>query len=198
MAGVCHQEKLQRTLRRLGELLEDVLFERLWLGGAGPATLDLTIAADEELFKVPLDALHSQETGLLILEPLEDGGGFVTVDVDLAHDREGDAIVELAETLDVVVGAGFLAAKLVAGEAEDDKVVGVLGADLLPDLLEPGVLRGEAALGRCVDDQDDLALVFGERLLFASFYFGGGGRRSLVGVLEARGRKRVCSEAAGV
>jgi hypothetical protein len=45
----------------------------------------------------------------------------------------------------------------------------VLLADGLPQLLEAGVLRGEAALGGCVDDQDDLALVVGEGDLSAGF-----------------------------
>ena len=40
--------------------------------------------------------------------------------------READAVVDLAELLDLVVGARVLGPELVAGEAQDDEV-GVLG-----------------------------------------------------------------------
>ncbi|QBZ58027.1 hypothetical protein PoMZ_02966 [Pyricularia oryzae] len=120
-----------------------------------------------ELFKVPLDALEAHDAGHLLLEPLEERVGVVAVDVDLLHDGEGDAVVDLAKVLNVVVGAGLLAAELVAGEAEDGKVLGVLLGDLLVQGLEAGVLRREAALGGRVDHQDDLALVVGQRGLLA-------------------------------
>lgn len=120
----------------------NVLLYALWGGGGSPAVDDLAIAADEELFKVPLDALEAKQARLLGLEPLVQRRGLVAVDVNLCHDGEGDAVVELAEALDVVVGAGLLAGELVAWEAEDDKVVGVLLGDALVDLLEAGVLAG--------------------------------------------------------
>ena len=135
-----------RDVCLLIERAQDVLLEGLGLGDAGPAALDLAVLADEELFKVPLDPLEAHEAGLLVLEPDEEGVRVVAVDVGLLHDGEGDAVVELAEALDVVVGAGLLAAELVAGEAEDDKVVAVLLAHGLVQGLEAGVLRGEAAL----------------------------------------------------
>ena len=47
----------------------------------------------------------------------------VTIDVCLAQDGEGDAVVYLAEGLDVVVCAGFLGAELIAGEADDCEFV---------------------------------------------------------------------------
>lgn len=147
------------SLRLLLNLGNDVLLQRLRLGGARPAVLDLAIPANEELLKVPLDALQAKNTGLLLLQPLENWVCGVAVDVDLAEDGEGDAVVNLAEALNLLVGARLLAAKLVAREAEDDKVIGVLLLDVLVELLEAGVLRGEAALGGGVDDEDDLALV---------------------------------------
>jgi len=177
---------LDLDLGLLAKLLENGLLERLWLGDAGPAALDLAVAADEELFKVPLDSLHAEKTRLLGLEPLEQRLGLVAVDVDLAHDGEGDAVVELAELLDVIVGPGLLAAKLVAGEAEDDKVLAVgLGLDVLPELLEAGVLRGEAALGGRVDDEDDLVGVLGQRLGLALLVGG-------LEVVEAGSGSHVC------
>ena len=81
--------------------------------------------------------------------------------------READAVVDLAEALDLVVGAGLLGAELVAGEADDLEVVRVLPLDVLVQLLEPAVLGREAALGRGVDDEHDLARVVTQRLLVA-------------------------------
>lgn len=43
--------------------------------------------------------------------------------VDGTYNREADAVVHLAETLDVVVCTWFLAAELIAGKAEDNEVV---------------------------------------------------------------------------
>lgn len=156
------------SLRLLSKGLKNRLLETLRLGGASPSALDLSVTADEELLKVPLDALEAEKTGLLVLEPGPEGVGVVAVDLGLLHDGEAHAVVELAELLDVIVGAWLLATELVAGEAEDDKVLGVLALDLGPELLETGVLRSEAALGGCVDDEDDLALVVGEGDLLAA------------------------------
>lgn len=143
------------------EFGHDGRLETLGLGGAGPAALDLPVAADEELFKVPLDAAEAHDAGLLLLEPAEERVGGVAVDVDLLHDGEGDAVVDLAELLDLLGGARLLGAELVAGEAQDFKVLAVFLADRLVERLEAGVLWGEAALGGCIDDEDNLALVVG-------------------------------------
>lgn len=104
-----------------------------------------------------------------MLQPLVQGVRIVAVDVDLAKDGKGNLLVQRAEVLDLLVGAGLLAAELVAGEADDCEVVGVLLLDLLVDGLEVLVLVGEAALGGGVDDQDDLALELGQR----DFFVGG-------------------------
>lgn len=156
------------SLDLLSESLEDGLLEGLGLGGAGPAALDLSVTSDEELFKVPLDALEAKQTGLLLLEPGPERVGAVAVDLGLLHDGEADAVVDLAEALDLLVGAWLLAAELVAGEAEDDKVIRVLRLEVGPELLQTLVLRGEAALGSRVDDEDDLALVVGQGNLLAA------------------------------
>jgi hypothetical protein len=101
--------------------------ERLRLGSACPSALNLAILANQELFKVPLNSLQAHETGLFCLHPLEYGLGLVAVDVCFAEDGETDSVVELAEFLDCVVGAGVLGAELVAGETEEFYVVGVGG-----------------------------------------------------------------------
>lgn len=150
------------------QLSENLRLEALWSCNAGPPSLDLAISANQELLKVPLNELHSEESRFLVLEPLVHGIGVVAVDLGLTQDWEGHAIVELAEVLNVIVGAGFLAAELVAREANDLEV-GVLGADGLVELLETLVLRGEAALGGDVNYQDNFALVLVEWEWFTLF-----------------------------
>ena len=109
------------------QLSLDRSLQALRLGSTRPSTLDFTILADQELFKVPLDSLQAHESRLLCLHPLEHGLGLVAVDVCFAENGETDSVVELAEFLDRVVGAGVLGAELVAGETEEFDVVGVGG-----------------------------------------------------------------------
>jgi hypothetical protein len=87
---------------------------------------------------------------------LEQRRGLRAVDVDLREHREGDAVIELAELLDLLLAAWLLAAELVAREAEH---LEALAVQLAVELLEALVLRREAALACRVDDQEHLALV---------------------------------------
>lgn len=111
------------------ELCLNRSLQSLRLGSASPSPLNLAILANQELLKVPLDSLQAHDTGLLGLHPLEHGFGLVAVDVGFAENRERNTIVELAEFLDGVVGAGVLGAELVAGEAEELDLVGVGGLE---------------------------------------------------------------------
>lgn len=137
--------------------------QRLGLGETAPATDDLSVSRNEELLKVPLDGLVAHKARLLFLQPAEDGGGLAAIHIELAEYGECHAIVELAEGLDVIVGAGVLAAELVAGKSEDGELFGVALLQGLVELFEAFKLRGEATLGRGVHDENDLALEGGER-----------------------------------
>lgn len=66
--------------------------------------------------------------------------------------------------MDGVVVARVLVHELVAGEAEDDELVFVfgLGVDGFVEGFEALELRGEAALGGGVDDEDDFVFEGGE------------------------------------
>ena len=61
------------------QLLLDIRLEVLRLLSARPPALDLSILANQELLKVPLDTLEAHEARLLVLEPFEGGvcGGAV-------------------------------------------------------------------------------------------------------------------------
>lgn len=104
------------------QLLQNRGFQTLRLRRARPPLLDLPILADQKLFKVPLDPLQAHQPGLALLHPLVDGLGVGAVDVGLAEDGEGDAVVGEAEGLDVVVAARVLVPELVAGKADDFEV----------------------------------------------------------------------------
>lgn len=71
----------------------------------------------------------------------------------------------MAEVLDLVIGPGLLGAELVTRKPEDLEVLRVLGLDVLVELLKAGVLGRETAFGGGVDDEHDLALEVGHRLL---------------------------------
>ena len=151
-------------------------------GGGGLHALDdVALAVDQELGEVPLDvavvlvvlvhllddaaehqthgAVEALKAGVLG-QPLVEGDGVLAVDVDLGKLREGDAEAAGAEGVDLLVGAGGLIGKLVAGEVQDLQTVVLVG---VVDLLQLLVLGGEAAAGGGVDDQQDLALVVGQR-----------------------------------
>jgi len=152
------RKKKVSTALTLLDLLLDATLQALRLGGARPPARDRAVLGDEELLKVPLDALQAHDAGLALLHPLPHGLDLVAVDVRLAEHGERDAVVDHAEVLDLVVAARVLAAELVAGEAEELDVVGVLALQLFVELLKTLELRGEAAFAGGVDDQHDLAL----------------------------------------
>lgn len=106
--------------------------------------------------------------------------------IDFAEHGERDAVVELAELLDLVVAPGVLATELVAREPNDLELVAVLALDILVQLLKARELRCEAALGGGVDDEDNLAVELRERIFSAAL---------CAGLAELRSRKRVCGTA---
>ena len=111
-----------RTLRPLLQLLLNIRLQALGFTRARPPLHTLSIATNQELLEIPLDALQAQETRFAVLHPLPHGLDIAAVDFGFAEHGEGDAVVDLAEGLDVVVGAGVLAAELVAREGEDFEV----------------------------------------------------------------------------
>ena len=97
------------------------------------------------------------------LQILEDGVGCSAVHVNLLHDLEGHAIVQLAELLNLSVGARILLLELVAGETYDNESLVLV---LLVQLLQSCELRGKTALAGSVDNQKHLAFELREIQLF--------------------------------
>jgi len=105
---------------------------------------------DEELLEVPLD-LTGLAAGVwdgreLLVERVLP----LTIYVDLLGDGEGHAIGQRTERRDLVGRSRLLATELVARDAEDGKATVAIGA---MELLKPGILGGQPALGRNVDDE---------------------------------------------
>lgn len=74
--------------------------------------------------------------------------------------------------MDLVIGPGVLAAELVAREADDLECVAVLALEVLVQLFKAGELRGEAAFGGGVDDEDDFAVELREGVIGAALWGG--------------------------
>ena len=132
---------------------------RLGVDG-GPEPVDhLAVGGDQELLEVPLDvagvALGVGRLGQLLVE----GMALLAVDIDLLGDGEGDAVGGRAEGGDLVRRPRLLAAELVARHAEDGEAA---VAVLLLQVLEAGVLGGQAAGRGNVDDKDGVAFEVGE------------------------------------
>lgn len=104
--------------------------------------------------------------------------------INLPQHRKRHSVIQLAKLLDLIIATRVLAAKLVAWEAQDLKVIGVRGFQVLVKLLEPCELRREAAFGRGVDDEDDFAGELGEVVGLAALC----GVRRLAEGHERRGR----------
>lgn len=123
---------------------------------------DFAVAADEEFAEVPFGV--AGEFGFGAAEGFVEGGLLFAFDVDFVHEGEGDFVGQGAEGLDFRNGAGFLAAEVIAGEAEDGEA---LIAEALLEGFEAGVLRGVAALRCDIDDEDDFASVGFQRSVLA-------------------------------
>lgn len=113
----------------------------------------LAFGRNEELVEVPAHLGVGHAVEFLMSKPGIDRVLASALDVDLFRQGEGDAVVQLAEAGDLFFGAGFLAQKLVAGEADDNELVLVF----VVQFLQRFVLRREAAFGGDVDAEHVLA-----------------------------------------
>ena len=129
------------------------------------------VLAHQEFLKIPLDPLEPKHARNLRLHPLVHGLGLVAVHVRLAQHRERNPVVGQAEGLDGVVVAGVLLHELVAGEAQDDEVIGVVGLDLFVELLEAFELGGESTFGGGINYQYDFVFEVG-KWVWSTFFCG--------------------------
>ena len=121
----------------------------------GEARSDQAVAADQIFVEIPPWRIERP----LAVHPFVERMGIGTADLGLCGDREAGAVLVLRSLGDLGGVAGLLAAEIVGGDADDQEAAGPVAR---PQLLQPGILRGVAALGGSVDDEDRLAGMFGQ------------------------------------
>lgn len=89
--------------------------------------------------------------------------------INLSQHRKTNTIIHLAKLLNLLICSGILTAELVARETKNLKVIRVFGLDVLVEFLEAFELRGEAALGGRVYNEDDFVGELGEVVGLALF-----------------------------
>src|SRR2546428_11613377 len=115
---------------------------------------DLAVAANQELAEVPFDVTRERR-----LRPCQrdvERMPLRPVHVNLIEERESDVVLGGAELFDFLVSARLLAHELIARKTKNSEALVLI---FLVDSLERFVLRRETALGRDVDDEQDLAFV---------------------------------------
>ncbi len=122
----------------------------------------LAILVDQKLGEIPLDGI-AEQAALFAFQKFVERMFVSTVDIDLGEQRKIDPIIDLAKRLDLVVIAGLLMSKLVAGEGKRFETALLV---FCVEFLQALVLRREAAFAGRVDNQQDFAFVGGKFLLF--------------------------------
>lgn len=135
-------------------------FRRIGFDGRFEAGDGVSVAIEEEFGEIPLD--FAAEFGVFGFagEELVERRLVVAFDRELGHHGKADIVFLGAEGLDFLVGAGLLAHEVVGGNADDDQPLILI---FLIKSFESGVLRGVSAMAGDVDQEQDFAVVFGER-----------------------------------
>src|SRR6267143_317585 len=142
---------MTRPLQRFGDVLHETAvlgFGFRWVALQNPA-----IAADEELLEVPADV--AGDAAVLRSEEAVERVAVGAVHLQLRAQREAHLVVGAAEGGDFRLTAGFLRGELVAWEPHHGEV---LLLQLALQLLEPGVLRRQAAAAGDIHRERHLAL----------------------------------------
>jgi len=97
-------------------------------------------------------------------QPCPQRVGTLAIDLDLLRQREADRVIDRTELADLRGIARLLRAELVAGKADHHQTAITI---VLPQLFQPGVLRGKATAAGHVHQQQRTALVLRQRLRLA-------------------------------
>ena len=81
----------------------------------------LAVSSDQEFREIPGDVLVALFVWISRLEEFIESAGAVAIDLDFFEHRKGSIEFGPDELDDLLMGAGFLAAELVAGEGENSK-----------------------------------------------------------------------------
>ena len=105
---------------------------------------------------------------LLTLQKLVERVGILSVHFYLLKARELRAIGQLTEFMDRLIGTRCLLAKLITGEVEHFKPLGVV---LLVEFLQLLILRSKAAFSGCIDYEQHFVGIFFQRNCFSFSVF---------------------------
>ena len=147
---------VDKTAREAGlqQLLNGAgYFTALWAANGTKTVGDVTLAVDNKLFKVPHDSFAFADWA--IDERLVQRASIATVNILFFEQREFNAVVETAETLDLCCFAWFLVAELITRDAHNDKTLLLV---LFIKCLKPIVLLGEATFTCNIHEKNNLAL----------------------------------------
>ena len=145
--GTGERDGLVTSLKQLAQLSADVFRRYLRV----EALDHLTILVHQELGEIPADIFRTVIVRLLRLEPFIQIGGVRPVHLDLGEQGEVHIVLGGGEFEDLVIGARFLGAELIARKAENGDAV-----TFRLEGTQTCVLRREASLAGEVDDQHRL------------------------------------------
>ena len=138
------------------------------VGPAAQSGHKFALFVHQELVEIPTHVVVARTVQFFLGEPGVDRVLFVTFHIHLGHHEETHAVVPCAEFTNVRCRARLLTTKLVAREAQDDKV---LVFTTLVQRFEGLVLRRVATTGRRVHNHHALSFEVceGERFAFKGF-----------------------------
>src|ERR1700723_182107 len=134
-------------------------FGRVWSDVWLEALDDVSVAIHQKFREIPFDFAGCGWIGLRGEIGVE-RSLVVALHRDFRVHGESVAVLRLAESLDFLIGAGFLAAEIIGGEAEDDEA---LVLKFFVGGFEGAVLRSEAAAAGDVNYENHFAFEIRER-----------------------------------
>ncbi|MNT67676.1 hypothetical protein D3C72_2058410 [compost metagenome] len=110
----------------------------------------MTVGGQQEFGEVPFDSLAAQYARGKAFQFIEQRMRPRTIDLNLAEQREADAVVQSAEVGDLQGITGLLRTELIAGKAQHHQPP---FAVILPQVFQPTVLRRKTAFTGGVNHQ---------------------------------------------
>ena len=125
---------------------------------------DMPVLSDKKFRKIPGDVLFSLFVGIALFEEIVEPTSAVSIDFDFGEYWKRNSKVCLDELKNLLVGAGFLTPKLIAGKSQNRESLGFI---FFVQCTQTCVLGSEASFARDVDNQANLALVARKRDVLA-------------------------------
>ena len=124
----------------------------------------MPVLSDKKFRKIPGVVLFSLFVGIALFEEIVEPTSAVSIDFDFGEYWKRNSKVCLDELKNLLVGAGFLTPKLIAGKSQNRESLGFI---FFVQCTQTCVLGSEASFARDVDNQANLALVARKRDVLA-------------------------------